>query len=677
MSDDGVSPDEAGESTDGSATDPEEPTVGGSRGSGRPGDRLDAWANRLAVSPRGMRAVLVLAAVGLVARLLWLGSRPAHFDEGRVAYWTLRYADSGQFAYRYIIHGPLVQHVDRWLFALAGPSDAVMRLPVALVGAALPLVALWFRDHLDDAEVVGMAALLALNPILLYYSRFLRSDLLVATFMLASLGALLRLHATRRPRYLYAAAVLAALGLGSKENAVIYGLCWLGAAGLLVETELFRPRGHRTGVALLTDRARDARAAVARGDGLLAPGAKRAGGHLFGAIVVFVLVVFSLFAPRAGSGAGPGLWRTVGDPAQLPALLRATAWDLASGFGYWFGGAAEAGCRKETLAEGYACYLWRMAVTVGLFAPATTLLAAVGFLRERYAVADSRPLVSFAAFWGVASFVGYPLGTDIWAAWVVTHVVVPLSIPAGAGAGLLVRTARRGIADDRGLLVVLPTVTLVALAAVTAGMAVQTSSVDATSRDHPADMVQYAQPQQELRPATEAMRTAVTGHEGGPDVVYYGHRYNVSNESADEQPPVPEADAAWFNRLPLPWYTEGMDADTASTGRADVLASLLGDRPPVVVASERAADDVRGRVAGYRTFAFDLRAPVDGPGRYTSVVVFVNERRLAGDGDARQAPGVAGVAGAPPASHRGHQRASHRGHQRASHRGHQRASHRE
>jgi uncharacterized protein (TIGR03663 family) len=589
--------------------------------------RLRALAGRLDVAPTTLRFVLGATLVGLVARLVRLGARGAHYDEGRVAYWTLRYARSGHFEYRYIIHGPLVQHLDRWLFAVVGPSDVVARLPVAIVGAALPLVALWFRDHLDDVEVAGMAALLAVNPILLYYSRFMRSDLLVATFMLAALGALVRLRATRRPRYLYAAAALAALGFASKENAVVYVLCWLGAGALLLEVRLFRPEGHATGVAMVRHRLADLRAA-ALDDGWPASWVRRGAAHLVGAGTVFALVTLVLFAPRAGSVGGPGLWRAVGDPTHLPALLRATGWDLATGYGYWFGGAADAGCRKETLPTGYACYLGRMARTVGQFATATGLLAAVGFLRERYAVADARPLVLFAGFWGVASFFGYPLGTDIWAAWVVSHVVVPLTIPAAAGLAAAVRLAGRGLATDRDALVAVPVALLVVLGVWTAGVAVGTSYVDDAARDHPGDMVQYAQPQDGIGPAVDAMATAVEGHDDGPDVVYYGSRFHLTDEAAADQPPVPDDQGNWFDRLPLPWYTEAIGAETASAREATALAGLLEGRPPVVVADAGSADAVVERVEGYRTYRFDLRAPVDGPSERTTVVVFVDERRL-------------------------------------------------
>src|SRR6056297_3175322 len=101
-----------------------------------------------------VRAVLLVVAAGLVARLLFLGQRVAHFDEGRVAYWALNYLETGEISYRYIVHGPLAQYADAWVFALLGANDFTMRLFVAVIGALLPLSALLFRQRLRDTETV-------------------------------------------------------------------------------------------------------------------------------------------------------------------------------------------------------------------------------------------------------------------------------------------------------------------------------------------------------------------------------------------------------------------------------------------------------------------------------------------------------------------------------------------
>lgn len=76
--------------------------------------------------PSGLRArvreptlaVSLLAAFALALRVVDLGTRVAHWDEGRVAYWVLRYLETGVWSYRPIIHGPFVQHAARLSFEL-------------------------------------------------------------------------------------------------------------------------------------------------------------------------------------------------------------------------------------------------------------------------------------------------------------------------------------------------------------------------------------------------------------------------------------------------------------------------------------------------------------------------------------------------------------------------------
>ncbi len=609
----------------------------------RGGPLAGVLAPRFGLRPRAWQALVAVTVVALVARLVLLGARTAHFDESRVAYWTLRYAETGHFEYRYIIHGPFVQHVDHLLFPLLGATDFVMRLPVALIGGLLPLSAVLFRDHLRDEEVVGLALFFAFNPILLYYSRFFRSDVPVAAFAFVAFGFLVRLAATRRPRYLHAAAAFAALSFASKENAVVYLLVWLGAGALVADAALFRPRNYDSGVARLATAWRgvveSSRDAPARARRTVA----RVGGHLGLAVALFAALTLFMYAPRAGDAGGVGLWAAVADPTLWPAVVDATVTDLAEGFGYWFDQSSEPACYADSVIGGYACYLGRFLATMGKFAAPLSVLAVGGFLLERYASADPRPLVMFAGYWGFVSVLGYPLGTDVWGAWVVTHAVVPLAIPAAVGFGHLVRygadalAAHRDASGDQltgpsrasvdvviaGLLVLL----------LVGGMivpAVGTSYLAPQARDSTTAMVQYAQPSGDMRPGLAAMDEAVEGD--GVDVVYYGQRYYLANESAVEYPPAADPNnetGGWFSRLPLPWYTEAAGAEVASARAPAGLEAALAEDPAVIVAQRGYEHDVRQLVDGdVRTYEYDLRASVDGPDDRTTVVVFVDESRL-------------------------------------------------
>ena len=196
-------------------------------------------------------AVLAITAVGLLARVTLLGSRTTHWDEARVAYWVDYTFETGRFAYNSHTHGPVIQHLSRYLFGLLGPSDTTIRIPVAIIGGLLPVSALLYRERLRDVETVFLAGLLSANAVLLYYSRFMRSDLLVATFMFTAFGLFVRFYDTRRIRYLYAAVVAIVFAVGSKENAPLYVLTWLGAGAVLLDVALYRPRNYRGGLDLM------------------------------------------------------------------------------------------------------------------------------------------------------------------------------------------------------------------------------------------------------------------------------------------------------------------------------------------------------------------------------------------------------------------------------------------
>jgi len=205
---------------------------------------------------RTVQAVLAVTVLALVARLVWLGARVAHQDEARVGYWTLRFALSGRWEYRPIVHGPFVPILNRHVFGLVGASDLTARLVIAVVGGAAPAVALLYRGRLRDSETVALSLLLAANPVLLYYSRFMRQDVPLAVFMLAALGFTLRAVDApesafrRRRRYVLLASLAFGFAFTTKENAVLYPVAWLGALALVVDDRLLAVAGAGEGTAL-------------------------------------------------------------------------------------------------------------------------------------------------------------------------------------------------------------------------------------------------------------------------------------------------------------------------------------------------------------------------------------------------------------------------------------------
>lgn len=515
-------------------------------------------------------AVVAVALLALAVRLAGLGARSFHWDEGRVGYWTLRSLKTGVFEYRPVAGGPFLYLVDQPVFALLGASDFSARLIVALIGGSLPLTALLYRSRLRDDETVVFALVLAFSPTLVYYSRFLRGDLPLVAFSLVALGCAVRLLDTGRRRYLYGATLAGSLALTTSGFVVGYVFCWLVAGGLVFdhariygddrETTVRRLSGYGTALKEWTT-------------------------PLARAFLLAVAVILFFYAPRSGDGSGPGLWK----PLTFPTVLEEALYGSLRKF---------AGVRVEFRpGHSFISFVVGYAELLAVLAVPALVLGSFAFLTERYE-GDNRPLVAFAGYWTGASLLVFPVITELMAPWVILHTLAPLSILAGVGGAALVRFAGRAVRQQNaarsGVAVMLLLVVVVQAGAVTA------SNVYGPS-DRDNRLAQYGQPASDLDAMAANASTAMAGNDG-IDVVYVGERFFVAAESSTDLPPVPEA---WGDRLPLPWYFERMDAQTASTTNVSQLGAT-GQSPPVVVAEPKYESALDSRLDGYQMTEYHL-----------------------------------------------------------------------
>ena len=514
------------------------------------------------VSP--VQTVVFVTAVALLSRFVLLGVRAVHWDEARVGYWVLRTSVTGDWAYRPIIHGPFLQHTTRWVVDAVGATTFALRVVPAVVGGSVPLAALLFRSRLSGRELVALAVVFAANSLLVQYSRFMRSDIVLAAFAVVALGSVVRAVDTGRVRWLYVAVCSFGFAATTKENVVLYPMSWAGSLALVTAWWLWtRPDGERMSV--LRDRF---------------SAAAHAGwhwrGHVLVALAGSVTVVVFFYAPRSGA-AGVGLWNAVSDPSLLPALLRqATVEPVAAVAEVWL----DPGMRDHSYL-GFAVYY---AVVLAVGAGPVVALATYGVVRGR-----ARPLVAFCGWWGLSSAVGYPFVADIRAPWLAVHVVVALAIPAAVGLAALVdrlRQARlereRAMAAGLSLLLVVAGVQTVVVTGATSYQA-------APSGLNP--LAQGGQPGSDMNAVMDRAARAAA-ETSGPDILYVGERA-VRNESWNDDPP---AAGPWYDRLPLPWYTES----TGLTVRSVRDPSAIGpDAPPVVIGAPTHRDALTDRLPDY------------------------------------------------------------------------------
>jgi uncharacterized protein (TIGR03663 family) len=553
-------------------------------------------------------ALVAATALALLARLVALDARVAHWDEARVSYWTLQYLDTGWWQYQPIVHGPFLFHVNRLVFDYLGATDATMRLAVAVVGGLAPLSAWLYRDHLRAAETVALGAILAADPLFLFFSRFARNDPLLAAFAFAGLGFFLRARSTGRSRYLVAAGLAIGLGFTTKENAVLYVLCWLGAAALVAAVARREAGGGPTEIARgLVD---DAAEELNRFPG---PGVVAAG-------VAWMATVVAFYAPRtATAGADAvGLWNAFDHPGVAPAVLRAATVGAAGRLvDVWIGGG------HQSLGFRTAFYLVHEVAILAVGSGGLCLLALWGFRVERRGDGP-RPLVAFAGAWAGLSVAGYPLVADMAAPWLALHAAVALSIPAAVGLADAVESARRrsqipggdggaraprrsdreetGGPDVRRAGLAALVVALATAQAVAVGGATSYAAPDSALDP----LAQPAQPPGELRETARDLAAVACGPE--PSALYVGPYF---------------APRHGHRRLPLRWY---LARDGIGTAHVRSAADLPADPPPVVVALDARRDELDGALSGYRvrTHEFDTWVLREPAGPFSEVAVYVD-----------------------------------------------------
>ncbi|UIO99336.1 TIGR03663 family protein [Halobaculum sp. CBA1158] len=670
---------------DDDATD-DDPAEAGGSDDDEPADEADALPDPAAaddgaldrlrdrVGDPAVAAVLLIVVGSLLLRTVQLGSRVFHWDEGRVAYWILRFDATGEFFYRPIIHGPFLPVVNNVLFDLIGASDFAARLPVAVVGGLLPLAALLLRHRLRDREVVALALVLAADPLLVYYGRFMRGDVLVGSFCVAAFALVVYAIDTRRTLPLFGSAALLALGFTAKENALVYLACFLGAAVLLLDHRLVRT-ASRTGspldavvgeaVALarfldgwtegartrrwierrVRDRVGDGDAATGtetdagdadRGNadrgaaGTPAPYAPEAGlvGHLavwvpvvaVGVVATFLGVTSFFYAPR------PELWQALGVASQAggsggsAATLGSVLTEATWGSGEKFWGTWAAGSHSG---HPYVPYLFDIGETLAYGSAVLAVFAAVGFVADGYgSERGTRPLVAYAAYWGLASLVGYPVATDIQAPWAAIHIVLPLSIPAAVGVAHVGDSLRTAIAREDVETVIIAG--LIVFAAV-AGVAAPTADYWNSAAEEDKQVLQWAQPENDYKDALRDAQVIARNHEG-TDVLWVGTdtprgtRLYVEDESSVER--MPPGGPSWHSRLPTPWYLELADAEQTSTPPSARFDGLPEEMPPVVFAKPDDADELEQRLDGYESREYAFRLWTE------RIVVFIDEEEL-------------------------------------------------
>jgi 4-amino-4-deoxy-L-arabinose transferase-like glycosyltransferase len=187
---------------------------------------------------------LVLLALG--TRLWELDGRAMHYDEAIHVYYAWRLSNLEEYIHAPWMHGPFQIEFTALILRLLGDNDFTARLGYVLFGSALVGLPYFLRDHLGRAGAWLTGVMLTVSPVMLYFSRFGRNDIIMAFWATALLVLAWRYIHEGRDRYLYLGSAVLAFMFATKETAYFVALIF-GALTFLLALPDLAPLAFRRG----------------------------------------------------------------------------------------------------------------------------------------------------------------------------------------------------------------------------------------------------------------------------------------------------------------------------------------------------------------------------------------------------------------------------------------------
>ncbi len=180
---------------------------------------------------------LVVIALAVVSRLVFLGERAMSHDESLHTFYSWQLAVGKGYRHDPMMHGPILYHWTALMYLLFGVSDFTARLFGALSGIALVATPLLLRKWLGRFGALAAGVLLLLSPSIMMYSRYIRHDISIELATVLMLIGFIRYLDDRRPRWIITAFVGAAIGITSAEMSYITGFVLVAFIGLALWVE--------------------------------------------------------------------------------------------------------------------------------------------------------------------------------------------------------------------------------------------------------------------------------------------------------------------------------------------------------------------------------------------------------------------------------------------------------
>jgi len=322
------------------------------------------------------KILLILLIIALTTRLVFLDVRPMDHDESVHAYLSYKLLKFQQYRYDPAFHGPFLYFASAGLFSVLGINEFIARLTPVIFSVIGIICSLFFIRWLGNGAYV-FTLIMLFSPSVLYYSRYMRNDLILVGSFLVVLYCYFRYRENKNESLVYLAAIFIGIMLTSKENGYIYILTLLSFAFLSGVYERRLDYISKTFI----------------------PSAKK-----IRMIFIFSLIFGIIFVALYSSGF-----------SDQEGIERATV----GAFSHWFTMHAEKDHYKPI-------YYYASLLLKYEFLPLGLSIAGIPYFTKRFKKGKASSIELFAAYWAGTSLIAYHILAHK-VPWLLVHLVTPLA----------------------------------------------------------------------------------------------------------------------------------------------------------------------------------------------------------------------------------------------------------
>ncbi len=181
----------------------------------------------------------ILLVLTVLSRVIGLGDRAMSHDESLHTVYSWQLYDGRGYQHQPMMHGPLKFILNAVVYFLMGVDDWTSRIQVALFGVALVWMAYFLRRWFGRAGAFVTGLMLAISPALLYYSRYIRDEVMLCALLVLLVLCMFRYLESRSTGWLVATALALGFAFLTMEASFIFGGVFGGLLVLALAAQLW------------------------------------------------------------------------------------------------------------------------------------------------------------------------------------------------------------------------------------------------------------------------------------------------------------------------------------------------------------------------------------------------------------------------------------------------------